>query len=154
VNKRSTDPTRIAGIYRRRAAEYDASGIAGLESWRREAVDALGLPRLVVDVGCGAGLNFPSAGCGPGRQGVDDDLTVMQSQARNRLPKPRWRNVELVQVDAAHYTFPPWSMGLSPFALTFVPNLSASSRTAAGPLPRAAGGSCWIWPGLRGCRSG
>jgi ubiquinone/menaquinone biosynthesis C-methylase UbiE len=50
----------IVDIYRKRAKGYDTSGIQSLEKWRHEAVRRLNLGPgdLVVDVGCGTGLNF------------------------------------------------------------------------------------------------
>jgi ubiquinone/menaquinone biosynthesis C-methylase UbiE len=52
---------RLIALYQKQAKDYDQSGIHGLEPWRREAVKRLHLKRgdLVVDIGCGTGLNFP-----------------------------------------------------------------------------------------------
>ena len=51
---------RLIALYQKQAKNYDQSGIHGLDTLRREAVKRLELKRgdLVVDIGCGTGLNF------------------------------------------------------------------------------------------------
>jgi ubiquinone/menaquinone biosynthesis C-methylase UbiE len=115
-------------IYRRQAQGYDASGIGALQPWREKAVKRLDLRRgdLVVDVGCGTGLNFAlvQEAIGPEGRIIGVDLTdAMLDQARQRVAENNWNNVELVQGDAAQYEFPGQVDGvLSTFALTFVPD--------------------------------
>jgi ubiquinone/menaquinone biosynthesis C-methylase UbiE len=60
VNNLPGNQAPIIDLYRQRAKGYDASGIRSLEPWRKEAVKLLHLERgdLVVDMGCGTGLNF------------------------------------------------------------------------------------------------
>ena len=118
----------VADLYRQQAKGYDASGISALQPWREKAVKRLDLRRgdLVVDVGCGTGLNFAlvQAAIGPEGRIVGVDLTeAMLNQARQRVAENDWNNVELVQSDAAQYEFPGQVDGvLSTFALTFVPD--------------------------------
>ncbi len=118
---------QIIDIYRQRAKGYDASGINSLQSWRKEAVQLLNLKRgdLVVDIGCGTGLNFAllEEAVGPEGKIIGVDLTdAMLDQARLRVAEHGWKNVELVQADAAQYKFPAQVDGiLSTFALTFIP---------------------------------
>ena len=118
----------IIDIYRQRAKDYDASSISSLETWRKEAVTLLNLKRgdLVVDIGCGTGLNFAllQEAIGPEGRIIGVDLTdAMLEQARLRVAKHGWKNVELVQNDATQYEFPTWVDGIiSTFALTFVPD--------------------------------
>jgi len=114
-------------LYRRQATGYDRSGIQGLDTWRREVVRRLELKRgdLVVDIGCGTGLNFALLQEAIGETGrlIGVDLSdAMLEQARLRVAAHGWKNVELVQADATQYQFPTRVDGiLSTFALTFVP---------------------------------
>ncbi len=118
---------RLIALYQKQAKDYDQSGIHGLDAFRREAVERLELKRgdLVVDLGCGTGLNFALLQEAIGETGriIGVDLTdAMLEQARRRVAKAGWKNVELVQADAACYAFPAQVNGiLSTFALTFVP---------------------------------
>lgn len=128
MNNPSENQKRIIDIYRKQAKGYDMSGISGLESWRKKAVRLLNLERgdLVIDIGCGTGLNFGrlQAAIGPEGKIIGVDLTdAMLDQARWRIAKHGWKNVELVQSDAALYEFPDHVDGIiSTFALTFVPD--------------------------------
>jgi demethylmenaquinone methyltransferase/2-methoxy-6-polyprenyl-1,4-benzoquinol methylase len=118
----------IIDSYRRRAKCYDASGIRSLEPWRKEAVKRLHVGRgdLVVDVGCGTGLNFAllQKAIGPEGRIIGVDLTdAMLDQARQRVVQHSWKNVDLVQCDASSYVFSGRVDGIiSTFALTFVPD--------------------------------
>jgi ubiquinone/menaquinone biosynthesis C-methylase UbiE len=130
VDELPKDPpqTQVVDVYRRRAKGYDASGIGALQAWRRKAVQRLDLRRgdVVVDVGCGTGLNFAllREAVGPEGRIIGVDLTdAMLDQARRRVAQHGWTNVELVQSDAAQYEFPAQVDGLlATFALTFVPD--------------------------------
>ncbi len=118
---------RLIALYQKQAKDYDQSGIQGLDALRREAVKRLDLKRgdLVVDIGCGTGLNFAllQEAIGPEGRIIGVDLTdAMLEQARRRVAKAGWKNVELVQADAASYAFPSQVNGmLATFALTFIP---------------------------------
>src|SRR5262249_125741 len=124
----SGSQARLIERYRRRAKGYDASGILALEPWRQEAVKLLQVRRrhLLAAVGCGTGLNFAplQSAIGPEGRIIAVDLTdAMLDQARRRVARHGWTNVDLVQGDAAHYTFPDRVDGIiSTFALTFVPD--------------------------------
>jgi ubiquinone/menaquinone biosynthesis C-methylase UbiE len=128
VNKFPGNQAQIIDIYRKRAKGYDASSISSLEIWRKEAVKLLNLERgdLVVDIGCGTGLNFAllQEAIGPEGRIIGVDLTdAMLDQARQRVAAHGWKNVELVQSDATQYEFPTQVDGiLSTFVLTFVPD--------------------------------
>lgn len=128
MNKQTQDRAGLIDLYRRRAKGYDASGIRSLDAWRQAAVRALNLGRgdLAVDIGCGTGLNFAplQEAIGPEGRIIGVDLThAMLDQARRRVAARGWKNVELVQSDAAQYEFPvPVDGIISTFALTFVPD--------------------------------
>lgn len=119
---------QITEIYRQRAKDYNASGIRGLEPWRKKAVSALELKRgdVVIDIGCGTGLNFAplQKAIGPEGKIIGVDLTdAMLDQARRRVAKHGWKNVELVHSDAGSYIFPGRVNGIiATFALSFVPD--------------------------------
>src|SRR5215467_13151484 len=81
---------RLMALYQKQAKGYDQSGILGLDAFRREAVQRLELKRgdLVVDIGCGTGLNFALLQEAIGETGriIGVDLTdAMLEQARRRV---------------------------------------------------------------------
>ena len=140
--------------YRKRAKGYDTSGINSFEAWRKEAVRLLELRRgdMVVDVGCGTGLNFAllEEAIGPEGKIIGVDLTdAMLEQARGRIADYGWQNVELVQSDATHYEFPTQVDGIiSTFALTFIPDCE---RVIVNGCQALAPGRKWVvldmcWP--------
>jgi demethylmenaquinone methyltransferase/2-methoxy-6-polyprenyl-1,4-benzoquinol methylase len=154
VNKSSSNKSDVIDIYRKRARGYDASGIAGLEAWRREAVHLLNLKRgdVVVDIGCGTGLNIAllQEAVGPEGKIIGVDLTdAMLEQARQRVTDNGWNNVELVQSDAVQYEFPKQVDGVvSAFALTFIPDCARVIQHGSQAL---APGRMWVvldmaWP--------
>jgi ubiquinone/menaquinone biosynthesis C-methylase UbiE len=146
----------MADIYRQQAKGYDASGIGALQPWREKAVKRLELRRgdYVVDIGCGTGLNFAllQAAIGPQGKIIGVDLTdAMLDLARQRVADHNWKNVELVQSDAAQYEFPGQPDGiLSTFALTFVSDCARVIQNGAQALRP---GRRWVvldmaWPSV------
>ncbi|MEX2162336.1 MAG: methyltransferase domain-containing protein [Anaerolineales bacterium] len=139
-NNRASQGERIIDLYRRQAKGYDASGIGALESKRRQAVGLLKLSPgdLVVDIGCGTGLNFPFLQSAVGSSGkiIGVDLTdAMLNQARERVSEHGWQNIELVQCDASVYEFPDGVDGIiSAFALTFIPDAYGVIQNGAAAL--------------------
>jgi demethylmenaquinone methyltransferase/2-methoxy-6-polyprenyl-1,4-benzoquinol methylase len=129
------DRTRehLVETYRKKAKHYDitsrlypAPGYPQ-RGQRLRAVQALGLRSgdRVVDVACGTGLNFSllEEAIGPDGEIVGVDLTdAMLAQAQRRIESNGWRNVSLVQADAAEFEFPADVAAiLSTYALTQVP---------------------------------
>lgn len=120
-------------LYRNRARNYDLTAnlyyLIGFRevAYRKRAVDTLGLRHgdTVVDLCCGTGLNFPFLleQVGPQGKVVGVDMTdKMLDGARRRVEQNGWRNVKLVQSDAAEFSFPEGLSGvISTFALTLVP---------------------------------
>src|SRR5262245_49010110 len=155
MSRRSPESrAHIIDRYRRRAKGYDASGIRALEPWRKEAVKLLhvGPGDHVVDIGCGTGLNFAllQEAIGPEGRIIGVDLTdAMLDQARQRVARHGWTNVELVQSDAAQYAFPSRVDGIiSTFALTFIPQ---GARVIEHGCRALAPGRHWVvldmaWP--------
>lgn len=150
----SSNRAQIVDIYRQRVKRYDASGINSFASWREEAVKRLHVKRgdLVVDIGCGTGLNFAplQEAIGPEGTIIGVDLTdAMLDQARQRIAQHGWKNVDLVQCDAAQYPFPTQVDGIiSSFALTFIPDCARVIQNGCHAL---APGHRWVvldmaWP--------
>jgi ubiquinone/menaquinone biosynthesis C-methylase UbiE len=149
-----TDRTRerLIETYRKKAKNYDitsrlypAPGYPQRQQ-RRRAVRALGLRpgTTVVDMACGTGLNFSllQKAVGPGGRIVGVDLTdAMLGRAQDRIAKNGWRNVSLVQADAAGFEFPAGADAiLSTYALTQVPECAEVIAHGARAL---SGGGRW-----------
>jgi ubiquinone/menaquinone biosynthesis C-methylase UbiE len=124
---------RLIETYRKKAKRYDitsrlypAPGYPQ-RAQRLRAIQALRLRPgdVVVDVACGTGLNFPliEEAIGPDGRIVGVDLTdAMLAQAQDRMETNGWRNVRLVQADAAEFDFPTEVDAiLSTYALSQVP---------------------------------
>ncbi|MBN9630122.1 MAG: methyltransferase domain-containing protein [Actinobacteria bacterium] len=137
---------RLVETYRRKAAHYDVtSRLAPVPGYpqhgqRLLAVRALRLRAgaTVVDLACGTGLNFAllERAIGLGGRIVGVDLTdAMLERAERRVEAAGWRNVRLVQADAAGYDFPTGvDAVLSTYALTQVPGCGAVVAHAATAL--------------------
>ena len=124
---------QIIQLYRKRAAHYDWSAnlyyLIGLREfkYRKLAVQQLRLKPgdTVVEIGCGTGLNIPLlvSAVGPEGKVIGVDLTdKMLAEAKARVIKNDWSNVDLVQSDATQYAFPDNINGIiSTFAITLIP---------------------------------
>jgi ubiquinone/menaquinone biosynthesis C-methylase UbiE len=144
---------RLIETYRRKATHYDitsrlypAPGYPQ-QVQRLRAVQALGLRAgdTVIDVACGTGLNFPliEQAIGPGGRLVGVDLTdAMLARAQDRIAANGWRNISLVQGDAADFDFPAEVDAiLSTYALTQVPQCAEVIAHGAKAL---SGGGRWV----------
>src|SRR3954467_11323138 len=113
------DSTRehLIETYRKKAKHYDITSqfypVPGYpqRAYRLRAVQALGLRPgdSVVEIACGTGLNFSliEQEIGPDGRIFGVDLTsAMLAQAQHRIETNGWRNVSLVQADAAEFEFP------------------------------------------------
>jgi len=146
AGERALSGEEVQEVYRRRARRYDLTShlywLIGyrLDRYRREGVDALHLSPgdTVVELGCGTGHNLGRLveAVGPTGRVIGVDLTdAMLSQARRRAAGAGWHNVELVQVNAEAFAFPPRVGGvLSTYALTLVPSFDEVIRRAAEAL--------------------
>lgn len=96
-------------------------------AYRRKAVDALGLARgdSVLEIGCGAGRNFPLLQRAVGPQGTViglDASPAMVARARRRALTRRWTNVEIVLGDAVTCALPQnLAAVLSTYTLVAIP---------------------------------
>jgi demethylmenaquinone methyltransferase/2-methoxy-6-polyprenyl-1,4-benzoquinol methylase len=104
-----TDVTRK---YDRAAEHYDLSTdivfgrLLGVERYRADTIDLLGDLRgkVVLDIGCGTGRNFPLLVPRVGRHGrvlAIDYSEGMLERARERVAREGWANVEIHRDDAA-----------------------------------------------------
>jgi len=133
MSEKNRTRDRVIATYRRSASRYDLTAklyyLLGVrqQALRRKAVEALRLRPgdTVTEIGCGTGLNFPliERAIGPDGHIIGVDLTdAMLTQARRRIQAHRWRNVTLVQDDAAQFRFPDGVNAiLSTYALSLVP---------------------------------
>lgn len=124
------DKESIAELYKKRAKNYDISAnlyyLIGIReyAYREMAVEALKLKQgdTAVEIGCGTGLNFRLLRDRVGSKGkiIGVDLTPeMLSSARKRIERHQWTNIELVQSDAAAFSFPQRTDSIiSTFAIT------------------------------------
>ncbi len=143
----------VLAVYRKRARHYDLTAnlyyLIGFREWayRKKAVAALELHSgdTVVEICCGTGLNFTLLQriVGPGGRIIGVDMNdAMLARARDRVMKRGWRNVTLVQSDAAAYQFPEKVNGIiSTFGLTLVPAFDAVIRDGTRALVR---GGRWV----------
>ena len=107
----------VRALYQSGAKFYDFTTILyrmiglRMKAYRALAIKNLSLHRgdLVIELGCGTGLNFPALldEIGPEGRLIGVDLTpVMLDMARLRVERSAWQNVELIQSDIAAYDFP------------------------------------------------
>ncbi|HZC22878.1 MAG TPA: class I SAM-dependent methyltransferase [Candidatus Binatia bacterium] len=133
-------------LYSKRAKHYDLTSnlyyFIGVRvgKFRKEAVQAIKLQRgsRVLDLACGTGLNFPylEEAVGPEGRIIGVDMTPsMLVQARRRVDREGWRNVELIESDAAHIALEQSVDGvLCTFAISLVPDYPAAIRNFAALL--------------------
>lgn len=136
----------IERLYRKRARYYDWTAnlyyLIGFREWayRKRTVQALRLRPgdTVVEIGCGTGLNFSllQRAVGPNGKIIGVDLTPqMLDQARARIRRHGWSNVQLAQCDAADYRFPQKLDGAMSFcAITLMTEYDAIIRNGAEAL--------------------
>jgi demethylmenaquinone methyltransferase/2-methoxy-6-polyprenyl-1,4-benzoquinol methylase len=109
--------SQIQEIYTKLASEYDESTDKLFRKWfirdaeyRRRAIRKLNLKKggKILDIGCGTGRNFQFLQEKVGEKGniVGLDLTLpMLRRAKEKMKKKRWKNVNLIQGDAAWLPF-------------------------------------------------
>ena len=143
------DEMQISNVYRRRAKNYDLTvqlyNLLGfrIECYRRNAIDTLHLKTgdTVVDIACGTGANFSMLQEMVGETGkiIGIDFTdAMLAQARQRVKKNKWRNVELVQSDVTSYPFPARvDAVISTFGMIYVPEFDNVIRKGSRALVAA-----------------
>ncbi len=144
---------RLIDTYRHKAKHYDftsrlypAPGYPQ-RTQRLRAVRALGLRHgdFVIDVACGTGLNFAliQEAIGPEGRIVGVDLTdAMLARAQERVEANGWRNVSLLQADAAAFDFPTGADAiLSTYALSQVPDSAMVIGRGAAAL---SDGGRWV----------
>lgn len=140
------DKISVAQLYQKRAKNYDISAnlyyLVGIReyAYRKMAVNGLNLEQgdTVVEIGCGTGLNFRLLRDQVGAKGkvIGVDLTAeMLSAAKKRTERNNWKNIKLVQCDAATYNFPKRAGGIiSTFAITLIPEYDKIIQNGAAAL--------------------
>lgn len=120
-------------VYAKRAEHYDVTSrvfnllLMPYDGYRARAVEALDLwpGDTVVELGVGTGANLEmlADAVGPDGRVIGVDLSPeMLVEAREKVTRHGWSNVELVEADARDYAFPEDLDGvLSTFAITLVP---------------------------------
>ena len=138
--------SEVTELYRKRAENYDVAvqfyRLIGfrMASYREQAIASLHLKAgdTVVDIACGTGANFPllQERIGPNGKIIGVDFTdAMLAKARERVKKYQWRNVDLIQSDAAAYSFPDRVNGvISTFAIIYVPEFDSVIRNGSKSL--------------------
>jgi SAM-dependent methyltransferase len=108
----TSGPDRSVALerYRQVASTYDVRTSAGAP-YRRRTVERLAPARgeVILDVGCGTGLNFAALeeGIGPaGRLIAIDPCPEMLERARARIEDHGWHNIELLQAVAEEAQIP------------------------------------------------
>jgi len=132
-----TTPDPIISLYQRRARNYDLTAnlyyLLGFreQAYRKKAVRSLHLNPgdTVVELCCGTGLNFSLLHDAVGSKGkiIGVDITdAMLAQAKARMKRKGWANIELVLEDVGTYNPPSGVHGfISTFALTLLPDYDA-----------------------------
>lgn len=149
MSKTESPQEHLIETYRKRARHYDISSQLYFLQWahRRRAVQRLGLRPgdTVVEIACGTGLNFPliEQEVGPDGRIIGVDFSdAMLAQAQHRIEAGGWRNVSLVQADAAEFEFPTEIdaiLATYPHAL-----LPASSQVIAHGAAALSPGGRWV----------
>jgi demethylmenaquinone methyltransferase/2-methoxy-6-polyprenyl-1,4-benzoquinol methylase len=153
VSRRDGAREHLLETYRKKAKHYDVTSrlypVPGYPQRRQRlrAVQALGLRPgdSVVEIACGTGLNFSliEQVIGPGGRLLGVDLTdAMLAQAQARIDANGWRNVSLVQADAAEFAFGgEVDAILSTYALSQVPECADVIARGAAALSE---GGRWV----------
>ena len=138
------EPGEVRALYDRLAPVYDAVAaaydLAGSGRFHRRAVEALDLRPgdTAVDLACGTGVNLPhlTRAVGPAGRVVAVDLSPgMLTQARQRVERRGWQNVDLVEMDVREFAFPEPVHGVvSTFGLEMVPEHDAVIARAVAAL--------------------
>ncbi len=133
IKTKEMNKEKIKEIYHKRAPAYNYSvKLFNLIGWRVnfyriKAVEALNLRKgdTAVDLCCGTGLNFPHLQNAVGSKGkiIGVDLSAdMLKIAEKQVEEKKWKNVTLIQSDAAQYQFPNDINGIiSSYAVTLIP---------------------------------
>ena len=139
------DREQLVRLYRRLAPLYDLLVVPlewlGARRYRERAVRSLGLRPggVVLDLGCGTGLNMPwlHDAVGEGGRIVCVDLSAdMLSRARRRAERHGFTNVELIRADLATYRPPSvYDGALATFTLEVVPEYAEIVRRVSAALP-------------------
>jgi len=149
-----TELRRVRRIWTRLAGIYDLRVRLFLR-WRRPAVDALRLRPgdTVLDLACGTGLNLPYIMEEIGSKGrvVGVDCTrAMLVRARRRAARRDWRNVALLEGDAARLPLADGSSDavICSYAMAIIPDYRLAMAEAVRVLK--PGGRLVLLEGKRG----
>ena len=146
-----TQVERSRQRYRWLALIYDQLRRPWTEEARARAVDLLALAPgdTVLDLGCGTGLSMPliQSSIGPqGRLIAVDASAHMLARARRLVEARGWRNVTLIQADAAEMTLPGTVDAVLCF---FTHDIMSSDRAMARAVAHLAPGGRMVAAGAK-----
>ena len=134
----------IKQLYRSTARYYNLAlwgyRLIGITQHRQRAIERLQLKAgdTVLDLGCGTGANFAllEEEVGPTGRIVGVDLSAaMLIQAKKKIDRAGWKNIELVEADIMEWVIPREAAGvISTFALEMVPEYDAVIHRVASTL--------------------
>ncbi len=130
--------SRISGFYEfYNKLLYKMFGIGDTLQFRQNAIDSLELKKgeIVIDLACGAGINFSPLEEIVGIEGkiVGVDITKkMLDLAKKKIKENNWKNIELIQCDAAQYTHPEQVDGIvCTFSMYSIPDYKSAIQCCA-----------------------
>lgn len=137
---------RIKNVYQKRASSYNSDVrlfyliVWKVNHYREIAVNALNLKKgdTVVDLCCGTGLNFPHIHSAVGEEGkiIGVDISRdMLKEAEKQVKNKGWKNVLLVNEDAAKYDFSEKTNGIiTSYGITLIREYDAIIESGASSL--------------------
>jgi len=137
----------IINIYKKRAKNFDVTSkfykLIGFndEKYREKAVNYLELSEgnIIVEIGCGTGLNFPILLDKIGKNGkiIGLDISVaMLEQAKKKIRIFNWNNVDVYEQNAMEFDYKNVAGVISTLAFTLIPEYEELIKKISKELPK------------------